>query len=179
MGERKWSPHQAKLTVLEGPPLPIEELSMGRGWRAAQRQSQDVTVRMLATAKEWVDREAQATTNQPQAAASRPGDAAAAQDEGLLADSLGLELLAQLGSGPAPVRRAWELALARYPERSAGQCLALAERAIMSLVGSRLIVLSSADGVGGVPRQVEEAELRALPRSVDSWTGENLSMARR
>src|SRR5438445_7825638 len=48
LGEREWSPHQARLTVLEGPRLPVEQLSMGRGWRNAQRQSEDVTERMLA-----------------------------------------------------------------------------------------------------------------------------------
>jgi len=49
-GERKWSPHRAKLRILEGPHLPIEELSMGRGWRTAERQSKDVTERVLAQA---------------------------------------------------------------------------------------------------------------------------------
>ena len=33
VGERKWSPHQARLTVLEGPHLEIEDLAMGRGWQ--------------------------------------------------------------------------------------------------------------------------------------------------
>jgi len=50
LGERKWSPHRAKLRILEGPHLPIEELSMGRGWRTAERQSKDVTERVLAQA---------------------------------------------------------------------------------------------------------------------------------
>src|SRR5579862_1574876 len=51
-GERKWSPHQARLTVLEGPHLQIEDLAMGRGWRNAQHRSQDVTERMIAAALE-------------------------------------------------------------------------------------------------------------------------------
>ena len=172
MGERKWSPHQAKLIVLEGPHLPIEELSMGRGWRTAQRQGQDVTARMLAKAKERADEGAQVAGN-------RQGATTVAQDEGLLADSLGLELLAQLGSGPAPLRRTWELALARYPERTASQCLALAERAVLSLLGSQLIVLTSADGVGDMQRQVDEAETHALLRSSEGWVGESVSVARR
>lgn len=172
LGERKWSPHQAKLTVLEGPHLPIEELSMGRGWRSAQRESEDVTVRMLATAKEWVDGDAQA-------AANGQGDASAAQNDGLLADSLGLELLAHLGSAPAPLRRAWELALARHPERSASQCLALAEGAILSLLGSGLIVLMSADEAGTAQGQVDEGDVHALLRSVDGWSGQQVSVARR
>jgi hypothetical protein len=48
LGERKWNRHQAKLTILEGPRLPVGQLSMGRGWRNAQRQSEDVTARVLA-----------------------------------------------------------------------------------------------------------------------------------
>ncbi|HEY2202174.1 MAG TPA: hypothetical protein VGH56_09800, partial [Solirubrobacteraceae bacterium] len=55
VGERKWSPHQAKLTILEGPRLEVQQLSMGRGWRAAQRQSEDVTERLLAQAKQADD----------------------------------------------------------------------------------------------------------------------------
>ena len=50
VGDRKWSPHQAKIRILEGPELALQELSMGRGWRAAERRSRDVTDRVLATA---------------------------------------------------------------------------------------------------------------------------------
>ena len=31
LGDRKWSPQQAKLTILEGPRIPMEQLTMGRG----------------------------------------------------------------------------------------------------------------------------------------------------
>jgi hypothetical protein len=51
LGERKWNPHQARLTVLEGPRLEVEELAMGRGWRNAQHQSEDVTDRVIARAR--------------------------------------------------------------------------------------------------------------------------------
>jgi hypothetical protein len=51
LGERKWNPNQARLTVLEGPHLPVEELAMGRGWRNAQHQSEDVTERVIARAR--------------------------------------------------------------------------------------------------------------------------------
>jgi hypothetical protein len=50
-GERKWSPHQARLTVREGPHLEVEDLAMGRGWRNAQHQSEDVTERVIARAQ--------------------------------------------------------------------------------------------------------------------------------
>jgi hypothetical protein len=58
IGERKWSPHQAKLTILEGPQLAVAELSMGRGWRAAQRQSANVTERIMGLAQEAAEQAA-------------------------------------------------------------------------------------------------------------------------
>ncbi len=50
LGELRWDPRQARLTVLEGPRIPPEQLSMGRGWRTAQRQSRDVTAQLLLAA---------------------------------------------------------------------------------------------------------------------------------
>ena len=47
LGERRWSPHQAAITVLEGPEIPLERLTMGRGWGAAERESHDVTQQVL------------------------------------------------------------------------------------------------------------------------------------
>ena len=47
-GERKWNPHEARLTVLEGPQIPVNQLRVGRGWRLAQRQAKDVTASVLA-----------------------------------------------------------------------------------------------------------------------------------
>lgn len=48
LGERKWSPHRAKLTVLEGPRLELADLAMGRGWRNAEHRGKDVTASVLA-----------------------------------------------------------------------------------------------------------------------------------
>jgi hypothetical protein len=165
VGERKWSPHQAKLTVLRGPQIPVEELSLGRGWRTAQRQSEDVTERVLAAAGQAGDAASRSLPQHP------PPDAS------LAADSLGLELLALLGDGPAPLSRAWRLAAGRFPELSPGESLTLAERAVGSLLKGRLIVLlhaASSDahgdpdsGRGGA--EVEDAELGPLLRSLDSW----------
>ena len=57
-GERKWSPHTAKLTVIEGPHLSVEQLSLGRGWAAAQHEGEDATERVLAIATEAARRPA-------------------------------------------------------------------------------------------------------------------------
>jgi hypothetical protein len=174
LGDRKWNPHQAKLTVLEGPHLPVEELSLGRGWRAARRQGRDVTERLLAAAREAMGVE----MHKPITPAREARPSAAA--EGLLADSLGLELLTLLGAGPAPPRRAWELAQMRHPERTASQCLALAERAVASLLRSRLVVLTWADRPDAARSQLgEEEEVQALLHALDSWTGESVGLARR
>jgi hypothetical protein len=51
LGERRWDPRQASLIVIEAPRLPLQELSMGRGWRNAERRGSDVTERVLALAR--------------------------------------------------------------------------------------------------------------------------------
>ncbi len=50
LGELRWDPRQARLVVLDGPSIPPDQLSMGRGWRTAQRQGRDVTAQLLAAA---------------------------------------------------------------------------------------------------------------------------------
>ncbi|MGA7705183.1 MAG: hypothetical protein WB998_09845 [Solirubrobacteraceae bacterium] len=52
VGERRWNPLQATLTVIEGPQLSVSELSMGRGWRNASRQGTNVTADLLADARQ-------------------------------------------------------------------------------------------------------------------------------
>lgn len=111
LGERKWSPHQARLTVLEGPQLPVEQLSMGRGWRNAQRQSEDVTERVLARATTTNDTTRAETTNDT-------------------------ELLSLLGTDPLALLQAWRLAAQRRPELSPSEALALAESTLRSLDGN-------------------------------------------
>jgi hypothetical protein len=118
LGERKWSPHQAKLTILEGPQLPMTQLAMGRGWRNAQRQSENVTDRILTAAAEAAS------------AASRAPATDASSDVGLPADPLACELRSLLGPDPASLLEAWRLAAARSPERPPSECLALAEAAL-------------------------------------------------
>jgi hypothetical protein len=167
-GERRWSPQQARLTIIEGPRIPMEQLTMGRGWRTAQRQGEDVTDRVLAAAKASTG----TATHAPVQVDS--------PDTGLLADSLGLELLALLEDDPAPLSRTWRLARARCPELPASACLALAEQAVRSLVRSRLVVLlHPAPGAGergthiaGSWAEVGEAELEPVLRAVESWAGQ-------
>ena len=47
LGDLRWDPRQARLTVLEGPRIPPDQLTMGRGWSTAKRQGTDVTEQLL------------------------------------------------------------------------------------------------------------------------------------
>jgi hypothetical protein len=115
-GERKWSPHQAKLTVLEGPPLPPGQLTMGRGWRAAQRQSEDVTERVLEAARATVASVPAVSTSKATVAQDAPGE----------------ELLSLLGEDAKSLLAAWRQLAASGDGRRPSECLAAAEAAVCS-----------------------------------------------
>ncbi len=109
LGDRKWNPHQSKLTVLEGSEIPIEQLSMGRGWRNAQRHSEDVTERVLAQAKQArghvePTKPTRRRGRPPATGSSAPRDAS---DAGLLP---------LLGRDPEALLQAWRLVAERRPE---------------------------------------------------------------
>ncbi len=120
-GERKWSPHTAKLTVLEGPHLSVQQLSMGRGWSSAQHESEDVTARVLAAAREATARAAGAVA--PPASPAPPAGA----DDPLTA---GAELALLLGADPAGLLAAWREVAARASGLAPSEALALAERSL-------------------------------------------------
>jgi hypothetical protein len=166
LGERKWDPRRAKLTILEGPRIGNAQLTMGRGWSVAQRESEDITDRVLAGPQEHAHR-----------AELPASDSASA---GSLADSLALELLASLNDAPGTLADAWRQAAARSPRSSAGESLALAEQALRSLLRSRLIVLmpprsASSGQHSGDEDGVDADQLEELLRTVDSWTGDGTS----
>lgn len=131
MGERKWSPHQATLTVLDGPELPVEDLSMGRGWRNAQRKGRDVTEQLLASTRAATSLTANASgppaTAPPASSLETSGAAGAPSGVRPSPDALARELLALLGDDPVSLMRAWQLALERHPDRTPSECLARAE----------------------------------------------------
>jgi hypothetical protein len=185
-GERKWNSNEATITVLEGPKLSMPDLAMGRGWRNAQRRSEDVTERVLAAAKRRP-----AAPSGPSAAATglAAGECGSAEavaagvasaDARLLADSLALELLGLLDAGPAQLSSAWALASGRLAAAPAGESLALAEHAVRSLIGRGLVVLQAGSEAGGADVGVDDVE--AALRAVDSWaSGQagSLAIARR
>jgi hypothetical protein len=153
VGERKWRPDQARLTVLEGPRLDMQQLSMGRGWGSATRESEDVTERVLAEARARGARRegAQAGAAGGAGVGPRPATASAAAgspspppaqgtspEDSLAAVAAGVGPLTQqlrelLGEDPVALLQAWRLAALRRPELSPSECLALAERTLSSL----------------------------------------------
>jgi hypothetical protein len=153
VGERKWSPHLAKLTILEGPKLDVTELSMGRGWRSAQRRSEDVTQRVLDATKQslqgaadmpavapapLVPAPAEAPAEAPAApgpAASEPAASAAAA---VRSDpvALGVQLATLLGPDPVTLFEAWLVAAAGSPGLAPSDSLALAERGMRRASGN-------------------------------------------
>jgi hypothetical protein len=176
LGERKWSPHQAKLTILEGPQLAVQQLSMGRGWRNAQRGGREVTDQVLAAARHAPATAPSVPVQEPAAVSPAPAAGLSSQAT-LLADSLALELLSLLETTTVPVSQAWRMAEARLPDRAASESLALAERAVASLLDRRLIVLESVaakpapspgvdEGGGGA---LDAAAIAPTLRSLDSW----------
>lgn len=210
LGELKWDPRHAKITVIEGPRIPPDQISMGRGWRTAQRLGKEVTAQMLAPVEEALagrGGEAQGasppgdtsdgapagapapapvTSAGPELSSGRGPEGAGAEDrpEGptwsadLIADSLGLRLLAQIGDEPTPLRHAWELASALDPERPASETLAVAERAVASLLGVGLIVLLRATEPGSTPGAMSEQDALATLWALESWSGSQVLIRR-
>jgi hypothetical protein len=127
-GERKWSPHQAQLTVLEGPRLEASRLTMGRGWRAAEHDGADVTARVLASARQADPAASTDARGQPPEGRAVIASAPARGADG---DALRPQLLSLLG-GDEALLEAWRHAAALYRGRSPSESLALAEDAIRS-----------------------------------------------
>jgi hypothetical protein len=116
LGERRWSPLEARLTVLEGPELTVQQLSMGRGWQSAQRVGEEVTDRVLTAARQAVE----------SAGAQVPGGTSGAP---AINDPLafGVQIASLLGSEPTRLLEAWRAAAADSPGLAPSETLAIAE----------------------------------------------------
>jgi len=130
LGQRKWSPHQAKLKIIEGPPIPMQQLSMGRGWRHVQRHGEDVTGRVLDAASASLA-SAQAAPVGPRSGA---GAGAAASNAPHDSNASPPELSSLLGGSPRAeaLLAVWRYTAVRFPDRTPSECLALAERQLDS-----------------------------------------------
>jgi hypothetical protein len=140
LGERKWSPQQATITVLEGPELEISALSMGRGWRSAEREGEDVTARVLASAGErrLEARGPGATGLVPAAPGASPAPASAAGAGAAAADpiAVGVQLASLLGANAGELLYAWREVARENPGLAPSESLALAERRIAPPAGA-------------------------------------------
>jgi hypothetical protein len=172
-GERNWSSHQARLTIIEGPPLPVAQLSLGRGWRDAQRRGVDVTDRVLAAARSQPSVQSapsgQATGAGQASSDVSPGDAVGVTAPA--ADSFALELLSLLEDGPVSLPRAWRLAADRSGGERASEALALAEHAVRSLLDRGLITLL--EGIEAGERTIIGAEAHAALGDPSAWGAES------
>ena len=123
--ERKWNPQTAKLIILEGPELALDQLTMGRGWAAAQREGVDVTDQVLSQA-----------AARPRARRAPLAAAPPAGSPQLTLEALGAQAAALLGSDPGRLLAEWRSAAARAPGLSPSESLALAEHALRSSPGT-------------------------------------------
>jgi hypothetical protein len=118
VGEQRWAPERATLTVLEGPKLEMQQMAMGRGWRAAERSGEDVTERMLAAVAQGLQSAAPAPL--APAASPPPADPLA----------LAVQLASLLGSDPERLLAAWRDVASRSAGLAPSEALALAERQV-------------------------------------------------
>jgi hypothetical protein len=122
LGERKWEPARAKLTILEGRELRSEEMGIGRGWANVVRYAEDVTERLLAAARTGGGNE-------------DASDIAAFKEV----------VQAQCASVRLAIHQVMWLANSRHPEWRVSDRLALAERAVWELLHEgRLTMLKRA-----------------------------------
>ena len=120
LGEQKWRPQEAEITVLEGPEVPPREISMARGWRRAEREGRDVTAAVLGEAREHLSGggASSAETVMGGTGVGGPGDGMA----------LALRLGSLLGPDAARLMDAWGAVRLRDPGLAPSEALARAER---------------------------------------------------
>jgi hypothetical protein len=151
-GEHRWNPQNATMKVLEGPQLPLGQLTMGRGWTIAERQGTDVTDRLIAAARDALfaggggpgvasgaggagGAVASAPLGSPGAGGGAVSQGAAAGPAGApLGDSfaLGMQMAALLGPDAMRLLDAWRAAAASSPGLAPSETLAKAEGAVRS-----------------------------------------------
>jgi hypothetical protein len=122
VGEQRWSPHDTRLTVIEGPELSLGELSMGRGWAAAQRRGRDVTQQVLGQARAALTEDRGASPP-----ASVPAPVPAPAPSRPPAD---ISIYDLLGADGQRLLDAWREIVSRAPGLSPSEGLALAERRV-------------------------------------------------
>jgi hypothetical protein len=144
-GERTWSPQQARITILEEPQLPLGQLTMGRGWRVAEREGTDVTERVLAAVRQrlatagaqvaYVPAVASTAAVEPETAVDAQAGLPPPQAPSAPASlgdpfTLGMQLAALLGPEPMRLLDAWRAATTAAPGLKPSETLARAEQSL-------------------------------------------------
>jgi hypothetical protein len=114
--ERRWSPEKVRLTIYEGPELPLDELGLGRGWGNVVKSSKEVTATVIADA----ERGAQA----------RP------EVEALKA------AIVEVAANPISGDDVVALAAAAHPTWRASEQLGLAEQAVWEMLFQELLAMT-------------------------------------
>ncbi len=143
LGERRWAPERARLTVVEGERLRDDEIGMGRGWANATRGGQDVTEKLLGALR-----------------AAEPG--------GSLAE-FKREVLAQAAMGRIGLHQVVWLANARYPERRVSERMAVAEQAVWELLHERRLRMRAGAGADGEAPVAAQSEWQPTLFSWAAW----------
>ena len=116
VAERRWNPREARITIIDGPELTGADLSMGKGWRTAQRRGRDVTSEVM--------REARAGS--VSGGSPAPGGDVGTSTAGGEAAAAGLAPL--LGPDAERLLAAWLQVASRARGLTPSETLALAER---------------------------------------------------
>jgi hypothetical protein len=122
----EWIPNKTRLTILEGPELRTDQISMGRGWPNAQRASTEVTGAVLTRAREL--RDAAAATRTPGGEPEAPPDAGWR--------ILRERLIGRLGAGPVSAQQIEALAASAMPDADQAVRTAACERAVWELLAA-------------------------------------------
>lgn len=164
LGEHEWNARESQIKILEAPELPIGQLTMGRGWSVVQRKGVDVTERMLELARARVGESSGLIGDGLLAGPQAPGRAGlqptSVPMQRALVDSLGLQLLAELGDETRELSLAWSLAATRDPSLEPAESLGLAQEVVGSLLASGLLSVSLEDAGAPIERKAAEALLR-------------------
>jgi hypothetical protein len=119
--EKEFDPGSARLRVLEGPQLRLDQLTLGRGWTEAERVASDVTERF-----------------------SGADTGSAAADEHGVRASLKDRILGRVSGGPAPLSELPQLAAELMPGSRASEQLAETELAVWELLHRQQLQIYSA-----------------------------------
>ncbi len=143
--DKQFDPLKVKLTVLEGPKLRLDQLTLGRGWSEAERSGQDVTAQFSAGG------------NAQQAPSGTAND---------LRGRLKERIIGRLSAGPMPLSQLPGLVADLMPGQRASAQLAECELAVWELLHQRRVYL----GCGGEP--LPETEWEPTILDAGSWFGE-------